>query len=285
MEEMEVVALAARCGQGWPLALGGICRAGYGARWRRQLAALRPALTAADLYMLDVQLARALSAAADETLWVAGASLRRPGLPLSPGQSTGGVIGDPGQAPASSPDGGERLDHGLSLYTAPGGPGLAAPAGPEQLAAAANRVRALPRGRRGRAAGRRPAPGGADPRPAGAGRHRPGRARRRAGPVGGYGPGRFAAPVRWIKTNAQPSRLGVFAPARTPALTPESRRPTLTVIPSERSEPRDLHPEIPATLRPRGLPSNCHPDGAAIGGDPRDLQPGTAAFLREGNLP
>ena len=144
MEEMEVVALAARCGQGWPLALGGICRAGYGARWRRQLAALRPALTAADLYMLDVQLARALSAAADETLWVAGASLCRPGLPLSPGQSTGGVIGDPGQAPASSPDGGERLGHGLSLYTAPGGPGLAAPAGPERLAAAANRVRALP---------------------------------------------------------------------------------------------------------------------------------------------
>ena len=140
MEEMEVVALAARCGQGWPLALGGICRAGYGARWRRQLAALRPALTAADLYMLDVQLARALSAAADETLWVAGASLCRPGLPLSPGQSTGGVIGDPGQAPASSPDGGERLGHGLSLYTAPGGPGLAAPAGPEQLAAALRRA-------------------------------------------------------------------------------------------------------------------------------------------------
>ena len=68
------------------------------------------------------------------------------------------------------------------------------------------------------------------------------------------------------------NRPGIPVPHPAPTLTPESRRPTLSVIPSERSEPRDLHPEIPAILRPRGLPSNCHPTEPRSG-DPRISNP------------
>lgn len=145
MTRLESVAVRLTTAQGWALAVGGICRAGWGEEWKTRFSALASlSVTAADLYGLDWQLARALCQLADETLLAAGASLRRPGLILPPGQSTGGVLGDPAQSPASSPDGAERLAGGLCLVTAPGGPGLCAPEAPARLRRAAARVRALP---------------------------------------------------------------------------------------------------------------------------------------------
>jgi len=118
--------------EGAIIAAGGICQKGYAADWQRQLQKLEsiPFRMTSDLFDIDYTLACALKNIAEDTLLLVGASVRLP-VQLSVGQSTGGVLGDPRMEITSSDGVAAAMENGFSLYTRPGGPGIAVSAGPE----------------------------------------------------------------------------------------------------------------------------------------------------------
>lgn len=139
--ESFAVELATR--QGYPLAAGGICRRGTAVFWKERFCALASIRLAGDAYSIDYTLARALRDLADDSLPVAGCSVKAAGLVLPPGVRTGGVLGCPWRPPASAENGSERLPGGFSLHADAGGPGLAALAEPEETERAFLAARAL----------------------------------------------------------------------------------------------------------------------------------------------
>lgn len=112
--------------QGYQLAAGGICLAGFSAVWQHKFEVL------ADIFIeehtllgIDYCLAKALSAIGDQTLLLAGASLDT-GDVLEALERTGGVLGSPEEAIQSADGSCDELPDGFSLWAIPGGPGLAA---------------------------------------------------------------------------------------------------------------------------------------------------------------
>lgn len=129
--------------EGFPMAVGGICLPGTGTYWEerfRQLASL--CISNMDIFNIDYALARAIQNIADESLLIAGCSLKA-GIELAYGESTGGVLGCPREAICSAPGACEPLPKGFSMYTTAGGPGLAALADQAETERAAVAVRAL----------------------------------------------------------------------------------------------------------------------------------------------
>ncbi len=126
--EYEGVALRIAARDGLQIAAGGICQKGWGAYWRQRFQRLeRLGLhTAYDVCDVDQILALALTSLSTASLLLAGASAYAPGLQKTRGLSSGGVLGDPRQESSSAEDSCQMLSHGFSMYTAAGGPGLAA---------------------------------------------------------------------------------------------------------------------------------------------------------------
>jgi hypothetical protein len=150
-QTLESVAIKLFTGEGFPMAVGGICRPGTGAYWAERfqmLASLR--VSGGDIYTVDNTIARALKNIADESLLIAGCSVDA-GIELTQGESTGGVLGCPREPICSAPDAGETLPEGFSLYTAAGGPGLAALADQVTTERAAMAVKVLGNKARGKA--------------------------------------------------------------------------------------------------------------------------------------
>lgn len=139
----ESVAVKVITGEGFPMAVGGICLPGTGTYWAerfRRLASL--CISDMDIYSIDYALARAIQGIAGESLLIAGCSLNA-GIELTHGESTGGVLGCPREAICSAPGACESLPKGFSMYTAAGGPGLAALADQATTERAAMAVRTL----------------------------------------------------------------------------------------------------------------------------------------------
>jgi len=125
-QALESVAVKLVTREGLLLAIGGICLPGTSTYWGErflQLTSLR--ITVGDIYTIDNTLARAIQNIADESLLIAGCSLDA-GVELAQGERTGGVLGCPRQVICSAFDACEILPEGFSMYTAAGGPGLAA---------------------------------------------------------------------------------------------------------------------------------------------------------------
>jgi hypothetical protein len=150
---MESVAIKLVTAQGFPMAVGGICVQGTGAYWAErflQLASLH--IPAGDIHAIDYALARAIQHIANESLLIAGCSLDVGSkFGLRSGESTGGVLGCPRDEICSSPVACETLPEGFSLYTAAGGPGLAALADPATTERAVMAVKELGKGAPGQA--------------------------------------------------------------------------------------------------------------------------------------
>ncbi len=139
----ESVAVRLATEEGIPMAVGGICRFGAGAYWRERFLALKTLrMSGDDLYTIDYNLACAIQALAEDSLLIAGGTLNTM-ADLSLGESTGGVLGSPRETIGSSPNTSEKLPEGFSLYTVPGGPGLAALADEAATMRAAMAVKAL----------------------------------------------------------------------------------------------------------------------------------------------
>ena len=142
---MERLTLRLTTCEGYGLVLCGICRRGTAQQWRQKLAALGDlCFPQKDLYEIDFVLASAMQQLSDPSLLLAGASLSVLDAALQPGESTGGVLGDPNAPIASSEDEIESLPRGFSLFTAPGGPGIAADCPPEALALLCQAIRQQP---------------------------------------------------------------------------------------------------------------------------------------------
>lgn len=117
--------------QGYRLAAGGICLAGFSTAWEHTFNALADlVIEEHTLLGIDDCLARALTALGDETLILAGASLNAGDLPEG---RTGGVLGSPRETIQSADGSCDDLPDGFSLWAAPGGPGLAARGTEEQI--------------------------------------------------------------------------------------------------------------------------------------------------------
>ena len=117
--------------QGYRLAAGGICLAGFSTAWEHTFNALADlVIEEHTLLGIDDCLARALTALGDETLILAGASLNAGDLPEG---RTGGVLGSPRETIQSADGSCDDLPDGFSLWAAPGGPGLAARGTEEQM--------------------------------------------------------------------------------------------------------------------------------------------------------
>lgn len=110
-------------GQGFPLAVGGLCPAGDETLWEHKCELLTN-LEIEDTALFDVDylLAAALRDLFDSTVPVAGASI----CVYEEGNgATGGVLGNPHAPICSATDEEEELPGGFCLFTRPGGPGLA----------------------------------------------------------------------------------------------------------------------------------------------------------------
>ncbi len=120
---------------GLEIVVAGICEAGTRAYWQERFGQLETLglHSAYDIYDVDEMLAGALSSLATDTLVMVGASAWAPDLEKTLGLSTGGVLGDPREENSSAQGECEVLENGFAVYTAPGGPGLAALAAPEEL--------------------------------------------------------------------------------------------------------------------------------------------------------
>jgi len=112
--------------QGYPLAAGGICTAGFAVAWRNRLQALR-SLSICDhsLVGIDRTLAEALQELSDDTLLLVGASVDT-GDAFGETGRTGGVLGSPVEEIRSATGNCDALENGFHLWAEPGGPGLAA---------------------------------------------------------------------------------------------------------------------------------------------------------------
>ena len=140
--EWEGFAVAVTTRQGYSLAAGGICERGTAAYWKERFYALAAVKIDGDIRATDLALARALQDLAEDSLCLAGCSVNT-GTGLPAGIRTGGVLGCPREAPASAKDACEELPDGFSLFTAAGGPGLAALAEPATTERAVAGVREL----------------------------------------------------------------------------------------------------------------------------------------------
>jgi hypothetical protein len=129
-DSVESVALKLVTAEGYPMAVGGLCLLGTGERWKKSfltLASLR--LHGENPYTIDYIVAKALHTIADDSLLIAGCSVRVD-VDLPWGERTGGVLGYPGDRICSAANTCETLPGGFSMYTTAGGPGLAALADP-----------------------------------------------------------------------------------------------------------------------------------------------------------
>ncbi len=131
MRSYDIFALKLITSQGYPLAIGGICRGTPGELWEKRFKKITSLhLPYKDIYGVDLAIAKAIQEIGScQSLLIAGCSLDV-GASIAKGNSTGGVIGCPWQPIASSQGDCEILPCGFSLYTEPGGPGFAALADP-----------------------------------------------------------------------------------------------------------------------------------------------------------
>lgn len=87
-----------------------------------------------DLVGIDFELAESLSALLNhKSVIAAGASIRIEDAEIPEGFTTGGILGDPEEAPESSEDETEGLRDGFSMMTLSGSPGLCADAAPDTV--------------------------------------------------------------------------------------------------------------------------------------------------------
>ncbi|MEL7622610.1 MAG: hypothetical protein AAGU12_03370 [Clostridiales bacterium] len=126
--QYEGLALSVPACDGLKIAVGGICRKGYVSYWRRRFQELKQLRMhpAYDIYDVDLMLAQALASLSTDSLLLTGASAYAPGLAKTAGLSTGGVLGDPRQESSSAKDDCQQLSQDFAMYSAAGGPGLAA---------------------------------------------------------------------------------------------------------------------------------------------------------------
>lgn len=133
-------------GQGYPLAVGGLCPPGSEPAWTalfRQMTHLE--LNDLGPYSIDYALASKLVELGDGRLPALGATVRVTDAAFSPGQRSGGVLGCPQAGIQSSPGKEEPLPDGFSLYTLPGGPGLLALADEAVVKEAFAKVTSVPK--------------------------------------------------------------------------------------------------------------------------------------------
>lgn len=143
----ESVAVKMITDQGYALAVGCICLPGTSGFWAERFQILKKLKIAKDdIYIIDYVLARALKIISNESLLLAGCTLDT-GAALSPKESTGGVLGCPQNDICSAAGESEILPDGFSMYSAPGGPGLAAQADPITVEGTAKAIQMLGRDR------------------------------------------------------------------------------------------------------------------------------------------
>ncbi len=128
--KLEHAALQLKTCEGLPLAVGGICRPGTGTHWTKKFERLRSLrFDGCDIYQTDLVIAQAIQALSDRSLLIAGCTVCT-GMKLPDGASSGGVLGSPFEEIRSASEEAELLPEGFAMYTAPGGPGIAAQASP-----------------------------------------------------------------------------------------------------------------------------------------------------------
>lgn len=131
--KFEHVTLQLKTLEGCALAVGGICLPGTKEHWAQKLKQLQSLqFDGCDIYKTDVVIAEAIKTLSDQTLLVAGCTIDI-GMELPDGVSTGGVLGSPLEGISSASEEAEFMPGGFSLYTVPGGPGIAAQASPEAV--------------------------------------------------------------------------------------------------------------------------------------------------------
>ncbi len=141
--EYECFAVKMITKQGYPLAVGGICTAGYAAVWRSRFQVLCELLICDhSLFGIDQTLAEALQKLSDNTLILVGASVDTGDVFGETGR-TGGVLGNPTEEIRSAEGNCDALENGFHLWAESGGPGLVADAEEEVIRRALMQIQSL----------------------------------------------------------------------------------------------------------------------------------------------